>query len=115
MRVCSCMWVWMNVVWHCWPWLERVVCPAYAGVHVHVLGVVCAPPLVSSLLWFVCPTHAAPHMVLAACGCVSYPGKAMDAYAPIGPAIVTTDEIGDPHTLGIRCFLNGATVQVCAR
>ncbi len=39
----------------------------------------------------------------------------MDAYAPIGPAIVTTDEIGDPHTLGIRCFLNGVTVQVCVR
>jgi len=38
-------------------------------------------------------------------------GKAMDAYAPIGPAIVTTDEIGDPHALGIRCFLNGASVQ----
>ena len=36
----------------------------------------------------------------------------MDAYAPIGPAIVTTDEIGDPHALGIRCFLNGASVQV---
>jgi 2-keto-4-pentenoate hydratase/2-oxohepta-3-ene-1,7-dioic acid hydratase in catechol pathway len=54
-------------------------------------------------------------MAPAACGCLSHPGKAMDAYAPIGPAIVTTDEIGDPHTLGIRCFLNGATVQVCAR
>ena len=38
-------------------------------------------------------------------------GKAMDAFAPIGPAIVTTDEIGDPHALGIRCFLNGEPVQ----
>ena len=43
---------------------------------------------------------------------LSLAGKAMDAYAPIGPAIVTTDEIGDPHALGIRCFLNGASVQV---
>jgi len=38
-------------------------------------------------------------------------GKTFDSYAPIGPAIVTTDEIGDPHNLGIRCFLNGETVQ----
>jgi 2-keto-4-pentenoate hydratase/2-oxohepta-3-ene-1,7-dioic acid hydratase in catechol pathway len=38
-------------------------------------------------------------------------GKAMDSFAPIGPAIVTTDELGDPHNLGIRCFLNGETVQ----
>jgi len=38
-------------------------------------------------------------------------GKAMDAFAPIGPAIVTVDELGDPHALGIRCFLNGAVVQ----
>lgn len=38
-------------------------------------------------------------------------GKAMDGFAPIGPAIVTLDEIGDPHNLGIRCFLNGKSVQ----
>mmetsp|Transcript_16849 Transcript_16849/g.32886 ORF Transcript_16849/g.32886 Transcript_16849/m.32886 type:complete len:304 (+) Transcript_16849:36-947(+) len=38
-------------------------------------------------------------------------GKTFDAYAPIGPAIVTTDELGDPHNLGIRCFLNGKSVQ----
>lgn len=38
-------------------------------------------------------------------------GKTFDSYAPIGPAIVTTDEIGDPHNLGIRCYVNGKTVQ----
>ncbi len=38
-------------------------------------------------------------------------GKVMDSFAPIGPAIVTTDEIGDPHALGIRCLLNGVPVQ----
>ena len=37
--------------------------------------------------------------------------KAMDSFAPIGPVIVTADEIGDPHTLGIRCVLNGEVVQ----
>eukprot|EP00730_Choanoeca_flexa_P006279 TRINITY_DN12124_c0_g2_i1.p1 TRINITY_DN12124_c0_g2~~TRINITY_DN12124_c0_g2_i1.p1 ORF type:complete len:303 (+),score=99.50 TRINITY_DN12124_c0_g2_i1:216-1124(+) len=38
-------------------------------------------------------------------------GKSFDGYAPIGPAIVTTDELKDPHNLGIRCRLNGETVQ----
>ena len=34
-------------------------------------------------------------------------GKSFDTHAPIGPWIVTADEIGDPHTMGIRCFVNG--------
>jgi len=38
-------------------------------------------------------------------------GKAMDCFSPIGPAIVTPDELGDPHNLGIRCTVNGVTKQ----
>jgi 2-keto-4-pentenoate hydratase/2-oxohepta-3-ene-1,7-dioic acid hydratase in catechol pathway len=38
-------------------------------------------------------------------------GKSFDTHAPIGPWIVTADEIGDPHALGIRCLVNGATRQ----
>jgi len=38
-------------------------------------------------------------------------GKAFDNFSPIGPAIVTVDEIGDPHNLGIRCFVNGQVMQ----
>ena len=38
-------------------------------------------------------------------------GKCMDNYAPIGPALVTTDELGDPHNLALKCILNGDTVQ----
>ncbi len=38
-------------------------------------------------------------------------GKTFDTFAPIGPAIVTPDELKDVHALGIRCFLNGAAVQ----
>jgi 2-keto-4-pentenoate hydratase/2-oxohepta-3-ene-1,7-dioic acid hydratase in catechol pathway len=38
-------------------------------------------------------------------------GKTFDSYSPLGPAIVTTDELKDPHNLGIRCVLNGVTVQ----
>lgn len=33
-------------------------------------------------------------------------GKSFDTHAPIGPWIVTADEIGDPHALGIRCLVN---------
>ena len=34
-------------------------------------------------------------------------GKSFDTHAPFGPWIVTSDELGDPHTLGIRCRVNG--------
>jgi 2-keto-4-pentenoate hydratase/2-oxohepta-3-ene-1,7-dioic acid hydratase in catechol pathway len=38
-------------------------------------------------------------------------GKTFDTFAPLGPAIVTPDEISDPHNLGIRLILNGETMQ----
>jgi len=38
-------------------------------------------------------------------------GKSFDTHAPIGPWIVTADELGDPHTIGIRCFVNGEQRQ----
>jgi 2-keto-4-pentenoate hydratase/2-oxohepta-3-ene-1,7-dioic acid hydratase in catechol pathway len=38
-------------------------------------------------------------------------GKTFDTFAPIGPDLVTTDDVPDPHCLGIRCILNGETVQ----
>ena len=38
-------------------------------------------------------------------------GKSFDTHAPIGPWITTADEAGDPHTLGLRCFVNGEQRQ----
>jgi len=38
-------------------------------------------------------------------------GKSCDTFAPIGPAIVTRDAIGDPHNLRIQLRLNGQTMQ----
>ena len=38
-------------------------------------------------------------------------GKSFDTHGPIGPWIVTADEISDPHTLGLRCFVNGEKRQ----
>jgi 2-keto-4-pentenoate hydratase/2-oxohepta-3-ene-1,7-dioic acid hydratase in catechol pathway len=38
-------------------------------------------------------------------------GKAVDTFAPCGPALVTADEVGDPSELEIRTRLNGEVVQ----
>ncbi|XP_041855724.1 fumarylacetoacetate hydrolase domain-containing protein 2A isoform X2 [Melanotaenia boesemani] len=38
-------------------------------------------------------------------------GKTFDSFCPLGPALVTTDTVKDPHNLGIRCLVNGDTVQ----
>ena len=35
-----------------------------------------------------------------------YRGKSLDGYTPMGPCIVTGDEIGDPHDLEICCYVN---------
>ena len=46
--------------------------------------------------------HASPQWSL---------GKSFDTHAPLGPWIVTADELGDPHALGLRCFVNGEKRQ----
>ncbi len=33
-------------------------------------------------------------------------GKSFDTHAPIGPWITTSDDVGDPHTLDIKCYVN---------
>lgn len=38
-------------------------------------------------------------------------GKSFDTFAPIGPHIVTADEISDPHVLDIRLSIGGETLQ----
>jgi 2-keto-4-pentenoate hydratase/2-oxohepta-3-ene-1,7-dioic acid hydratase in catechol pathway len=38
-------------------------------------------------------------------------GKTFDTFAPLGPVLVTTDEVPDPHALPIRLRLNGQTMQ----
>jgi 2-keto-4-pentenoate hydratase/2-oxohepta-3-ene-1,7-dioic acid hydratase in catechol pathway len=38
-------------------------------------------------------------------------GKSCDTFAPMGPSIVTADEIPDPHSLRISLMLNGAVMQ----
>ena len=38
-------------------------------------------------------------------------GKSFDTHGPIGPWIVTADEIPDPHALALRCLINGEVRQ----
>jgi 2-keto-4-pentenoate hydratase/2-oxohepta-3-ene-1,7-dioic acid hydratase in catechol pathway len=38
-------------------------------------------------------------------------GKSFDTHGPIGPYLVTPDEVGDPHDLDIRCLVNGEDRQ----
>jgi 2-keto-4-pentenoate hydratase/2-oxohepta-3-ene-1,7-dioic acid hydratase in catechol pathway len=40
-------------------------------------------------------------------------GKSFATFCPLGPAIVTTDEIPDPGALGIRTIVNGTVMQDC--
>ena len=37
--------------------------------------------------------------------------KSFDTYAPIGPVLVTPDELGNPDDLAIRCRIDGEEVQ----
>lgn len=37
--------------------------------------------------------------------------KSMDGFAPMGPWLVTRDEITDPQTLEVSCWLNGTRMQ----
>ncbi len=38
-------------------------------------------------------------------------GKSFDTFCPMGPAIVSTDELGDPHDLRIKLSINGEYLQ----
>ena len=40
-----------------------------------------------------------------------FKGKSLDGSCPMGPAIVTRDEIPDPHNLRLRCWVNGEIKQ----
>lgn len=70
---------------------------AAVDAHSHVFGY-CVGNDVTERMW----QHRTPQWSL---------GKSFDTHAPIGPWIVTADEVGDPHALGLRCFVNGQKRQ----
>jgi 2-keto-4-pentenoate hydratase/2-oxohepta-3-ene-1,7-dioic acid hydratase in catechol pathway len=38
-------------------------------------------------------------------------GKSLDTFCPLGPWIVTSDEVPDPHALALKCWVNGQIMQ----
>ena len=38
-------------------------------------------------------------------------GKSLDSFSPLGPYLVTADEVGDPNALDIKCMVNGEERQ----
>lgn len=38
-------------------------------------------------------------------------GKSCDGFSPVGPYLVTADEVGDPNALDIKCIVNGEVRQ----
>ena len=38
-------------------------------------------------------------------------GKSCDTFCPLGPYVASPDELSDPHTLRIRCRVDGVTLQ----
>ena len=38
-------------------------------------------------------------------------GKSFDTFCPLGPVVVTADEIGDPQVLALRTLVNGEVMQ----
>src|SRR5699024_2711559 len=38
-------------------------------------------------------------------------GKSLDTFCPLGPIIITTDEIDDPQSLDLGCSVNGQVLQ----
>lgn len=38
-------------------------------------------------------------------------GKSFDTHGPVGPWLVTPDEVEDPHALDIKCIVNGKVMQ----
>jgi 2,4-diketo-3-deoxy-L-fuconate hydrolase len=65
----------------------------------------------ASILGYTCAQDVSERYVQrAAMGQFSM-GKSYDTFCPIGPAIVTGDELPDPGDLGISCQVNGALRQ----
>lgn len=48
---------------------------------------------------------------VSARGAWGFLSKAYDTFKPIGPCIVTADEIGDPHNLQVRLYVDGQLRQ----
>jgi len=65
----------------------------------------------SHVFGYMCANDLSARDVQFAHGGQWFMGKSMDKSCPMGPWIVTADEISDPHDLAIECRVNGMSVQ----
>ena len=65
----------------------------------------------SCLRGFMCAQDISERFVQMAAGRQFSLGKSYDTFCPIGPAIVTFDELPDPLNLRISCKVNGEVMQ----
>lgn len=63
------------------------------------------------VLGFTCAQDISERFTQFAAGQQFSMGKSFDTFCPIGPAIVTLDELPDPNRLAIRCSVNGEVKQ----
>jgi 2-keto-4-pentenoate hydratase/2-oxohepta-3-ene-1,7-dioic acid hydratase in catechol pathway len=65
----------------------------------------------STLRGFMCAQDISERFVQMAAGRQFSLGKSYDTFCPLGPAVVTVDELPDPLNLRISCTVNGEVMQ----
>lgn len=76
----------------------------------HVFGYMCAND-VSARDWAGNALDQAMPLVTIERWACNLLGKQYPTFAPLGPTLVTSDEVGDPTKLDIQCRINGAVMQ----
>ena len=64
-----------------------------------------------AVLGFTCAQDVSERRIQFAAMAQFAMGKSFDTFCPLGPAIVTLDEIDDPADVRVRCRVNGDVVQ----
>lgn len=72
---------------------------------------VSAKDALSCLRGFMCAQDISERFVQMAAGKQYSLGKSYDTFCPLGPALVTIDELPDPLNLRITCTVNGEVMQ----
>lgn len=76
----------------------------------HIFGYMCANDI-SARDWAVNALDPASPLVVIERWARNLLGKQYPTFGPLGPALVTADEVGDPTKLDIQCRINGAIMQ----
>lgn len=76
----------------------------------HVFGYMCANDI-SARDWAGNALDQATPLVTIERWACNLLGKQYPTFAPLGPALVTSDEVNDPTKLDIQCRVNGAVMQ----